>query len=255
MVASIFAAAAFWGFFIERHRLIEKTYYIDGLPEEIILIADLHLRCELKLFEKVAEAIMKNPAGILISAGDTFETIKDYRILKAFAGKACYFVLGNNDYGNINSYGREMKIKALLKKYGVKVLQNGSVSEDSLTVIGVDDPHKKKQNIEKAFRDIPEGTFRLAVVHSPEANMEILKMSPDLVFYGHTHGGQIRVPFIGSIFDNTEKCLKTPLGVHRIGNTVFVHSSGIGTTLFPLRFLNPPEIIYLKPSKKEIPGS
>jgi predicted MPP superfamily phosphohydrolase len=236
-----------YGVFIERNKLVIREITVDNIPENIILIGDLHIRKDIKLYEKVGKFVRDSKAKIVLNIGDTFENILDYNFLSYLDNKRTYFVFGNNDYGSKESGKREEKIKKILQRHKIKVLQNSNVKlGKNFYLIGIDDPHKNRENIEEAFKDIPNNSIKFVMCHSPEVNDEILKYKPDYLFFGHTHGGQVRFPLIGSLFNNVRHGKVPKIGITKKNSTVLIHTTGIGTTLFPIRLLNPPEIILLK---------
>ena len=69
--------------------------------------------------------------------------------------------------------------------------------------------------------------------------------SVDLILAGHTHGGQIRIPFYGPVETMTSMGKKYAAGLHRIGETLLYVSRGVGTSMLPIRLFCPPEITVL----------
>ena len=88
-----------------------------------------------------------------------------------------------------------------------------------------------------------ENDFTVLLSHRPEHLSVYAKHSIDLCLTGHAHGGQIRLPFIGGLFAPNQGFLpKFDAGLFKEQNTTMVISRGVGSSQFPLRFLNPPEI-------------
>ena len=242
--------------FIGASRLRIREYYFKDLPCDMILISDLHFRRYSGIHRRVYD-VLRAYKGIetVICSGDTFENIGNYEFFDCLEEKDGYFVLGNNDYGKKNEKERVDKIEKIFKKRGIRILRNENIKiSENFYVVGIDDPHKEKEDLEKSFDGIPGGAKVFSVVHSPEANDGILEYEPDYLFFGHTHGGQVRFPFIGSVFNNIRRGKVPPLGICRRGKTTLIHSSGIGTTLLPIRFMNPAEVIVLRRSDAEHHG-
>ena len=204
-------------------------------------------------FKKVINKIKEQQPDVIIFAGDLVEDNKTFLDeegatallgeLKAKYGK--YAVYGNHDHGGNGTkrYARMMKNSGftLLKDENQTiVLESG----EQVTIIGVDDIVLGKPQFAKAFEKVNEQNFNLFISHAPDV-VEYVKDYPiDLQVSGHSHGGQVRLPFIGAPFT-------VPFGEKYItgfyqpeekkGMQLYVNS-GIGTSKLPYRFLNLPEI-------------
>ncbi len=102
------------------------------------------------------------------------------------------------------------------------------------------------------MRDVPDSCYSILLSHSPDYVKFAEQNHVDLVLSGHTHGGQIRLPFLGPLAVRISLGRKYAEGLHRFGNTALYVTRGIGTALVPVRFLCPPEItlIKLRPQQK-----
>ena len=103
------------------------------------------------------------------------------------------------------------------------------------------------------FRDDLKATFTgyektgpcLVLVHSPERHVELLEYPVDMVFSGHTHGGQICLPWYGPLITRTTAPRRFAHGLIQENGTVFHTSRGIGTgRITRPRFWCPPEATY-----------
>ena len=89
---------------------------------------------------------------------------------------------------------------------------------------------------------LPDTTFTLLLCHNPETAETAGALGVDLMLSGHTHGGQLRLPLLGSPSLEYKHGRRFIKGFYRIGGlSLYVHS-GLGTVYLPLRFLAPPEI-------------
>ena len=80
--------------------------------------------------------------------------------------------------------------------------------------------------------------------HHPEKIALYAACGFDLVFSGHAHGGQVRLPFIGGLFAPGQGIFpKYTSGLYKVGETSIVVSRGLGNSLFPLRVFNRPELV------------
>ncbi|MBP1932985.1 metallophosphoesterase [Ammoniphilus resinae] len=161
--------------------------------------------------------------------------------LQAPLGK--WAVLGNHDY-----YGEEVnQVIETLENAGFHVLNNTSNqitrNDQSIRVAGVDDSLKGNPDISKAIKGTTKEEFVLLLSHTPDYADQCKNYPVALQLSGHSHGGQIRVPFYGS--------LVTPPGAKKYidgliqikdSNLLLYVNRGIGTTILPLRFSCRPEI-------------
>lgn len=151
-----------------------------------------------------------------------------------------YSVLGNHDWWHDGE-----EIRRELEATGIHVLENESMPIDlpdgRLWVAGLADESTREPCMVKTFGSIPEGDPVIALAHDP---MTFLGM-PDravVTFAGHTHGGQFRLPVVGTPYPvgGTPRRLAYGL-VEEKGRHIYV-TSGLGTSALPLRFNMPPEI-------------
>ncbi len=127
-----------------------------------------------------------------------------------------------------------------------------------ISLAGLDDPHLKRDRYEKVAGHVdPAADLRIGVVHAPEPRVldRFAAEGYDLLLCGHTHGGQLRVPFYGALVTNCgidrEKVRwlhrwSEPTAAHPTGTWVHI-SAGLGTSPYaPVRFACPPEATLLR---------
>ncbi len=158
-----------------------------------------------------------------------------------------YFVTGNHEHQS----GEWEVLEESLVNAGVTILNNGkSVLEkdgDTITLMGLAD---KKVNpsydtILHTLMTEQQDCFNILLSHRPELFETYVNAGVDLVFTGHAHGGQIRIPFTGQgIFAPHQGFFpKYTQGMHEKDGTVMIVSRGLGNSIFPLRLFNRPELI------------
>lgn len=91
---------------------------------------------------------------------------------------------------------------------------------------------------------VTEKAMFVLLVHEPQFFNTYAHEKVDLIFAGHAHGGQIRLPFTQGLFAPGQGVLpKLTAGIHRKGNTAMIISRGLGNSVFPFRVFNRPEIV------------
>ena len=174
------------------------------------------------------------------------------------AGISTYAVFGNHDYG-MSSKSAPPKIQeaerleVALETAGIKVLQNESVqlllSEggEPLYLVGVGSSWANRDNVQKALRGIPTNSPRITMMHNPDSFEKFPSNSAPLGVAGHTHGGQIRVPYSpqwswlrftqpGKVY--TDGWIKD---YGELGNQLYVNR-GIGMSIAPIRLFCQPTL-------------
>ncbi len=148
-----------------------------------------------------------------------------------------YAVMGNHDWW----YGAPA-IAAALRKWGITVLENEAVplKGTPLWVVGVGDDHSGHSQPAKALAKLPAGTQALVLMHDPASLLDMPPV-PGLIVAGHTHGGQVSVPFYGALYLPTAAPRQWAYGwVQHGGNRMHV-TSGLGVSILPVRFNMRPE--------------
>ena len=258
------AGVAFWAFLIEPGRLVvhQQTIQIDNWPQQldglrIAVLSDIHADnwfiTEKKLRTIVERTNQLEPELIVIlgdyMSGDGWVThrvepevfgavLKDLR-----APLGVYSVLGNHDW-----WYSGMKVRRGLEQNGIKVLENETAQIDarstSFWLVGLADLWTRPQQINDAVAKVPEGQPLIALTHNPDIFPNV-PQRVELVLAGHTHGGQVRFPLIGTVIESSDYGDRWVRGhVFENNHHLFV-TTGIGTSIVPVRFGVPPEIVLL----------
>ena len=146
-----------------------------------------------------------------------------------------------------------------MKDIGVNVLRNISVKiqkqGDIIELWGFDDPSffaplenncQIKQSMDNVLKTVVKdrGSFKILLIHRPELLDTYAKFGFDLVFTGHAHGGQIRLPLAGGLIAPGQgRFPEFTKGIYINATTQMILSRGIGNSKFPFRINNKPEII------------
>lgn len=240
-------------FTIESNKIPES---FDGF--RIVQISDLH-NTELDENNKtLLTKIQSARPDIIVITGDFIDSRNtDCEIAIAFANEAVkiaptYYVPGNHESRvSEYSYLQESLCKAgvcILSDENCKITRNG----ESLHFIGLTDPDfrtdEEMTQLPNILEELSDSeSYNILLSHRPEGFTLYKNCDIDLVFTGHAHGGQFRIPGIGGLYAPGQGFFpEYDGGLYTEGNTNMVVNRGIGNSLFPFRFNNPPEIVVLE---------
>lgn len=259
-----FLGLAVWSVFIEPNRIVvnETVLRLPNLPPafnrmRVVVLADLHVGSPhiniKKLQSIVVQANELKPDLILLPGdfvvghefGASFiepELIADaLKNLRARHG--VYAVLGNHDWWY---YGA--RVRRALETAGIQVLENESreIQLDGQTIwlAGLGDLWTGKPDIAATLQPIPAGATIIAFTHNPDLFTSVPERV-GLTIAGHTHGGQVNLPLAGRLVVPSDYGQRFAAGLVRENNHLLFVSTGIGTSVLPLRFRVPPEIALL----------
>jgi predicted MPP superfamily phosphohydrolase len=263
----LFAAAFSWGFWWEPQRLVVTSaeLKLPGWPRElsglrVALLSDLHIGSpfwDLPALDRLVARTNAEKPDLVLLAGDyqindvpggvfvEAEGIaKGLGRLRAPLG--VYAVLGNHDWWNDGE-----RTRRAFEQNGVHVLEE---SAQQLThggaafyIVGLADQLTRPSAPKAAFDQVPAGAPTLLLVHEPDVfeSFARLGVSPSLTLAGHTHGGQVWLPLLGRRVVPSSYGERYAYGhVVENGRHLYV-TSGVGTSVLPVRFLVPPEIALL----------
>ncbi len=214
----------------------------DGF--RIAQISDLHNTDIPKLLPLLADS----RPDIIVITGDLIDSRRtDIDFALDFASQAmeiapCYYVTGNHE-ARRSDFPR---LLSGLQELGVVCLRNETVSIEkggqSILLTGADDPNFQHGYLTDLQAN-PE-FFHILLAHRPNLFDIYTSQGFDLVFSGHAHGGQIRIPFLGGVFTPNQGFFpKYDAGLFTQGSTQMLVSRGIGNSAFPIRINNRPEIL------------
>jgi predicted MPP superfamily phosphohydrolase len=274
-IAALGIGCVLYGVFIERFRYRVIRHRLDILPataQPLVLLhlSDLHfVRRDPR--KTVFLADLPTP-DVTIVTGDFLgepeaveTTVESVRTVRGRIGS--WFVLGSNDYFapqplNYLAYfrgrrrwrtavtGRAPELVRSLVADGWEDLTDSRRSVSLLgletELLGLDDAHIRRHDLRVAPRSEVD-RFGLAVMHSPDTAPEAAALGYGLIVAGHTHGGQIRLPWIGALVTNCSMPRRFASGLVRMGSAVLHTSRGLGTSKYaPFRFWCRPEATYLE---------
>jgi len=172
-----------------------------------------------------------------------------------------YYVSGNHEA----SSGLYSNLKSKMEDVGVVVLDNQKIElfhgNESIDIIGLSDPlfsgsdsieygdNTEMKNLLTAFTE-DNTNFKILLSHRTESFDLYSDSNVDLVFSGHAHGGQFRLPFIGGLYAPGQGFFpELTAGIHTKNNVSMVISRGLGNSIVPVRLFNRPELVVVTLSK------
>lgn len=231
---------------------------------KILHISDLHNKnFHGSLYKKIKDI---NP-DIIVITGDLIDRRRTridiaVEFVKQIINIApVYYVSGNHEQLSA-SYD---ELKEELTKLDVHILDNSHLilnhDGERIGIMGLADPaliytegnndnNRNRVYAENNLKRLYENSvteFNILLSHRPELIEVYKNINIDLVFSGHAHGGQIRIPFIGGILSPNQGFLpKYSEGMITEDNTTLVVSRGLGNSVFPIRIFNRPELIVVE---------
>ncbi len=249
---------------VTQHRVTLHNFpdSLNGL--RIVQLTDIHhgLFLPLHAVMEAVELVNRLEPDVVALTGDFVTYSRAYiepvaEILgRIHARYGVYAVLGNHDF----RVGPELVARAL-RRQGVDVLRNRHVilrrRADSVALAGIDD-FRYQADLPRALHGIRAGVATILLSHNPKIIRRASQHPVSLVLSGHTHGGQVKLPVVGSILGGPPEKKRFTAGWDRLGVTKIYVSRGIGTVVLPLRYKCPAEIpqfhLYSRP-KPPIPHS
>lgn len=248
-----------YGTFIEPRRLVVREETLILRPDgprtiKLALISDLHVGRSPWISQSILRELTKPEmaervralliAGDFVSFGETgARSFEDFGHLGN--PSITYGVFGNHDY-----MGDAATLEDKLEADGIQILKNEHMligPEDApLAIVGVDDLWFGVPDLAAAATGIPEGVPKILLAHNPDIVYALGDHRFDALFAGHTHGGQIRLPWIGAIPPIPTVLGKAfDRGVFDWQGMPLVVTQGIGLTGPHARLFAPPELMIL----------
>lgn len=159
-------------------------------------------------------------------------------------------VLGNHDYSC-----DAPRLTSFFEQQGIRVLRNEAARIETpsgdLWIAGIDDAILGAPEVSRAFADVPPDAAAIALWHEPDWAAETARHNPILQLSGHSHGGQVRLPFLGNIAAPSGG-RRYVYGLNHAAGMPIYTSRGVGAYRPPIRFRCPPEVtlITLEPTRR-----
>ncbi len=264
-VLALGGVAAGYGFLVEPRRMVIERLEVrlrrlppafDGF--RIAQISDIHYGPNMTsgFVREAVEEVNKLQAELVVLTGDFVshplgkpsgpEGAEQYAppCAEALSGLRAdygrFAVLGNHDHWNHPAI-----VRKALEAAGFPVLRNQAVALEKehtrLWLAGVDDVMEQKADLDGALKSVPAEEATLLLAHEPDYADYAASFPVDLQLSGHSHGGQVRVPWMGApILPRLAR--KYPMGLYRVGKLQLYTNRGLGVVNPPVRLNCPPEI-------------
>ena len=232
------------------------TYSNSKLPDSfknyrIVQLSDLHNKKFGDNGKKLADKVLKLNPNIVVITGDIIDsnhcninTAID-TVKKIADTVPVYYVNGNHEL--LITQEKQNELYSGLEHCGVIILHdtytNLKINKDEISLIGLSDDNLFDISLNKILESV-DTDYKILLAHEPQYIEDFSNCDIDLIFSGHAHGGQVRLPFIGGLVapdqgffpDYTE-------GVFEKNNTSMIISRGLGNSIIPIRIANRPEIV------------
>ena len=237
---------------VSSNRLVVDNQIIEyqelsGL--KIAHFSDSHLinEASYEMLEEVVKEINIISPDLVFFTGDLYETdhpsIDDtsetIRILSLIECDNIFAVFGNHDLHSIN---KKETIEATYLDLGIELLVNTnyiySYNGTDINIIGLDDLMNGDSNYHPILETSDDYEYNLVLSHEPDTFDPIKSYDIISAFAGHSHGGQVRLPFVGGIYNIVGAKKYTKHHHYTNGTHLFVNF-GLGATIIQLRFFNP----------------
>jgi len=218
----------------------------------VAIFSDVHLGLYKGpgFMRRAVEKINKAEPDVVVIPGDFIYEMDEDEFDRFFASLAdisapVYAVAGNHDSerpGRISS----AKVREKVGENGVKFIDNAFetivIDGKLLKIYGLSDFWEGRSDVQQLKNIRPEDNT-IVIIHNPDAVYEFPNYDMDLVVAGHTHGGQIRIPWVYKYAIPTEYSFDRDW--YDIEQTKLFITSGLGEIGLPMRLLVPPEVVYM----------
>lgn len=218
-----------------------------GKSLKLLQISDVHNKKSMNSNKQLLQLVQRAQPDLVVITGDLIDdntkNLKNvYALVEGISAitPRIYFVTGNHEWRG----GLAGELIKGLETRGVMVLDNRNevvnIKNSSLNLCGVADWTSGDIDLERSLQDLDERIYTVMLAHDPWIIHDYKGFIPDLTLSGHTHGGQVRLPFVGAIVAPGQKLFpELDKGIYKLKqNKLLYIDSGVGTSVFPVRFLN-----------------
>lgn len=247
------------------NNIITKGYIIDDIIDEelnILHISDFHSNGNTSDVEKILYISKSTNPDLVVLTGDIIDGFDNYNSTLDFVEELSklaptYYSRGNND----NQGGLYKQFVSDLGKIGVVVLRNEysdiTINNQEIRIIGLNDNanndlfginYKNKEVYNNVLKEaVDENKYNIVLAHRPHYFNTFVRNDVNLALTGHTHGGQIRVPFVnkGVIALDQGFFPDYDYGEFTKDDTTMIINSGTTNSVMLPRLFNPKEVVLI----------
>lgn len=254
-------------FYFQNNSIVTTKITIDSakVPSSfddftIVQLSDLHGKNFGTNQRTLVQKIKKANPNLIVFTGDLIDSRRYHEensltlMAELVHIAPIYYVTGNHEWRS----GKFSSLEKKLNHLGVRVMRNSAdeitIGTDKIQIIGIDDPAQvnasyaeratTEEAIVNSMKGLEEGNFKILLSHRPEMFPLYSEYEFDLVFSGHAHGGQVRIPFVGGLIAPNQGLFpKYTFGKYSLDNTTMIVNRGLGNSIIPLRIFNRPELV------------
>jgi hypothetical protein len=219
----------------------DPYFSVHPLRSSISMVNELHPDLIVLTGDFVTEPLHANKASKAKAADAAEPCAQLLRQMQAPYGQ--WAVLGNHDVVTDPS-----RVINSLRAAGIQILGNQSAPIETngarFWLAGVDDVMEKRSDLDKALLNVPANEPVVLLAHEPDFADYVARFPVDLQLSGHSHGGQVRIPFVRPLW-LPPLAKKYIWGLFKIGGLTLYTNPGLGTVGLPVRMNCPPEITLL----------
>ena len=259
LIQIVLSMLAFDGMYIEPFRMtttnvqIQAPAFVEGRSLTIVQLSDLHFEHVTKREEEVLAQLDAIQPDLIFLTGDYIsdDYVHDPVVLKETqsflsllsAPYGVYAITGATDYPDVVPIFEDLPIRLLQNEVELLELPEANLALVGVSHLGFD---TDRSHLEWLMREVPDDVYTILLYHTPDLIETASANGIDLYLAGHTHGGQVRLPFYGALITFSRYGKKYEMGQYQVGETTLYVSRGLGmdgTPLPRIRFLCPPEIV------------
>jgi uncharacterized protein len=216
----------------------DPYFSVHPLRSSIDMVNGLHAEMIVLTGDFVSSPLFGDPAAGAAAAEPCAQLLRQMQ-----APHGSWAVMGNHD-----CFTDPDRVTSALRAQGIQVLVNQSVPIERdgarFWLSGVDDVLVGTADLDATLHNIPADDAVVLLAHEPDYADHVARHPIDLQLSGHSHGGQVRPPFVRPLY-LPELARKYIWGLYKIGGLTLYTNPGLGTVGVPVRWNCPPEITLL----------
>lgn len=250
-----------WAFWWEPQRLVVREAQLSlpcwrAAPLRIGVIGDLHVGSpfvDLKKLDRIVDTMNAGRPDVVVLLGDYVRGAKGgtfvppeaiaSQLARLRAPLGVYAVLGNHDW-----WLDAARVERALSSAGIRVMDDAAVEiahGSPFWLVGISDFWEGKHDVTGALRQVTNAAPVLVITHNPDV-FPLIPNRVCLTLAAHTHGGQVAIPLIGRPIVPSRYGQRYAVGeIEEQGRRLYV-TSGVGTSIIPVRFRVPPETVFVE---------